>query len=528
MSAVKKLRRMTAALSWDAGLEDRPSGPTNEAELRNWPAQLVKDLCQRVKHRRTLADNLSRGLLLGSDYAGSRNADDSLERMLGALSSPLNLPASAILITAYTCDSAEAPMKVCLDGLRPAVHHFSDLSDRLPPGLADEVQALLLNAGESKTKAFADIGKLLLSSYEDVCPLGVMTCKCVRHYGRRCSCSLNPADYDMSGGLSLNIAGVTCVAWTPLGGNARHAHPSMKDLHIWAASTRAMSPDLIVVECAAIFDRSILLWWFEDMYVLQFYDHPGPILFGHPMKRARMYCVLSHRSRFVVTGTWEDYLRTFARATCLDGDAYFNAESSDVLYEAKVLASVRGMAMPTTVADLDFLQFYPVGQKERFKQYSDVRPPGATFIADLQQNIGCGPSPGCLLPTLVTHGSLHSWKKRRCLTPEEHLAAQGVQVKPVPGSNVPSLMSDLIRQRLLSRAEMKRLAGNAMHQATVASIVLYSLATLKRRASVSSLLFFCLPAEGCDEDQDNQDTALCPPRRMGSLLSDGSQQDELS
>ena len=528
MSAVKKLRRMTAALSWDAGLEDQPAGPTNEAELQDWPAQLVKDLCRRDIHRRTLADDLSHGLLLGSDYAGSRNADDSLERMLAALSSPLNLPASAILITAYTCDSAEAPMKVCLDGLRPAVHHFSDLCDRLPPGLADDVQTLLLNAGKAATKAFADIAKLLLSSYQDVCPGGVMTCKCVRHYGRHCSCSLNPTDYDMSGGLSLNIAGVTCVGWTPLGGNARHAHPSMKDLHIWAASARAMSPDLIVVECAATFDKSILLWWFEDMYNLQFYDHPGPIVFGHPMNRARMYCVLSHRSRFVVTGSWEDYLSTFARTTCLDGDAYFNAEISDVLYEAKVLASVRGMAMPATAADLDFLQFYPVGQKERFKQYSDSRPPGATYIADLQQNVGCGPRPGPLLPTLVTHGTLRSWRKGRCLTPEEHLAAQGVQVKPVPGSDVPSLMSELVRHRLLSRGEMKELAGNAMHQATIASIVLYSLATLKRSASVSSMLFFSLPPQGFQQDQDNQDTALCPPRRMGSLLSDGSQQDVFS
>ena len=52
-----------------------------------------------------------------------------------------------------------------------------------------------------------------------------------------------------------------------------------------------------------------------------------------------------------------------------------------------------------------------------------------TFLADLEQNPGHGPAGrGGYLPSLVTHGTIHSWRKRRAATDIEHLIFQGVPV----------------------------------------------------------------------------------------------------
>ena len=549
MAASRKMKRRRP-LAWDSkfGEDELPQGPLTVHQLSCWPRQLMEDLCSSAHRKEMLQQNLRHGLLLGSDYAGSRNADDAVARMMAHLKDPLGLPSGAELTTAYTCDNSEGPMKVCLDGARPALHHFTDLKDRLPQHHQLDVESLMGERGSSKKKdkvrdaeAMQNIGKYLLRSCQHMFPRGRMQCKCERHFGLTCSVSLKPEDYELHpGAISMNIAGVTCVGWSPLGGRARHSHASMKDLHMWASSVRGMQPDLIFVECSNLFDKSILVWWFEDLYALVFFDHPGPIIFGHPMCRPRMYCALCHREKLIMTGSSEEYVRIFARSLILTGDAYFCAPVHDVLAEAEHLASVRKVAPPTEAAlkGFDWMMLLPVGQKERFKTYDEARFPNEesrrlspAHLADLEQNGGYGPGAGPLLPTLVTHGSIYSWNCKRVLTPAEHIFAMGGQPwlhQPNEAHPLPSLLAGLIAQGALSRIELKRLAGNAMHQPTVASIVFYTLSAVRRRVSEDPRLGWPLRVEaerpwGCGDDDENTVPYDLPPRRMASLVDDGSQ-----
>ena len=74
-----------------------------------------------------------------------------------------------------------------------------------------------------------------------------------------------------------------CIAFSAWGSHARHAHESMRALHVWACSMRILQPDLMVWECAPTFPRDLLKWWLEDIYTVQFYDMEGPEMLGHPV-----------------------------------------------------------------------------------------------------------------------------------------------------------------------------------------------------------------------------------------------------
>ena len=144
-------------------------------------------------------------------------------------------------------------------------------------------------------------------------------------------------------------------------------------------------------------------------------------------------------------------------------------------------------------------------------------------IADLEQNPGFGPAAGNMIPTLVTHGLIHSFTRLRPLVPLEHLVAMGFNVfHPLHGKEL-AVKTGL---KNCSPAELKRMAGNAMYLPLVGVQILYLLSYVhrkppvpERRSSSSSLAtmrtdgspelwrrmrsFFSSPAPS--QDQDTQD-----------------------
>ncbi|CAE7361460.1 unnamed protein product [Symbiodinium sp. CCMP2592] len=533
----------------DAAVRTGRPGPQSVYELLTWPTQVCTDAIRDEEARATLAANMSHGLLLASDYAGARMADDALHRVSAEIASILKLgqgDGQCRVRTAYTCDCEAAPMMVCLDGSHPADHHFQLLEERLPKNLLQEVNDIVAqsqSAGTDMAAAYQSVARLLMRRPDK---MARVQSNCIRHFGSTCAASLFPEDYRMDGkAVSMNIAGVTCVGFSQLGGQAkaRLAHASMKSFHIWAWSVRNLLPDVIVAESAQFFEKGLFTWWFEDRYYVVFLDHPGPSLLGFPMNRPRMYVILVNRDKFITTASFQGYKDMFSRNVCLSGDAYFNAKPEDVLKEARHLAGVRKVQKPTIdqLDDLDWLRLYPVGMKERYRQYdearlraSEARAPehSGVFIADLEQSASFGPVAGHFLPTLVTHGCLHSWRHRRCLIPLEHLGAQGVQIYPhaTAQAAMQSLMQPLLQSGVLSRGDQKRLAGNGMHQPTVASVVLYTLSSLHRinkHPSPLQLHMQLLP-DAADADDDAGATASVAMRRMGSVVSDGDGGDGLS
>ena len=121
-------------------------GPQSVYEMLTWPTQVFTDAIRDEEARARLAANMSHGLLLGSDYAGARMADDALHRVSAEIASILKLGqghGQCCVRTAYTCDCDAGPMMVCLDGSHPADHHFQFLEERLPKALLQEVNWLL-------------------------------------------------------------------------------------------------------------------------------------------------------------------------------------------------------------------------------------------------------------------------------------------------------------------------------------------------------------------------------------------------
>ena len=113
------------------------------------------------------------------------------------------------------------------------------------------------------------------------------------------------------------------------------------------------------------------------------------------------------------------------------------------------------------------------------------------------------------------------------MVPEEHLVAQGVDVFEPQEGHLQSLIQPLVQRQCFSRNELKHLAGNAMHQATVASVVLYTLSTLRRlpRGKPRSLNLVPDDQDGTEaESQGSQgQRPPQPTRRADSMISDGSQ-----
>jgi hypothetical protein len=72
------------------------------------------------------------GLLLASDFAGMRTADQAVNAGFDLLVRTGAFEMPPTVTTLYTCDCGSAPSLVCLDGLNPAQHHIHDMNDRIP------------------------------------------------------------------------------------------------------------------------------------------------------------------------------------------------------------------------------------------------------------------------------------------------------------------------------------------------------------------------------------------------------------
>jgi hypothetical protein len=310
----------------------------------------------------------------------------------------------------------------------------------------------------------------------------------------------------------MEVAGATCVAFSPLGKREGVAHKSMKDFHVWAASTRLTEPTIIMFECARQFPQKMLQWWFSDKYHLEMLPEAGPSLLGWPVTRDRLYCLMFLRSQVTFIGSSEDYYQLFRRRSIASGDIFYacrpgDAEYTKALMEFRQRRHLPPLPLPGALlpgqgvqhdgegaaqeeAD-DWPSLYCPGARRRLMEYEEIRtaqqhrqlPQGAVgqdcFIADLDQNPGQGARCGHELPCVVRHGTLYSWKHKRHAFPAEVMAAQGVplleSLQEAAGGLKPSWQE---YAENLPGAKLHSLAGNGMHAPTVASLMGYALSNI--------------------------------------------------
>eukprot|EP00971_Amphidinium_carterae_P155852 3090040-Amphidinium_carterae.1 len=111
----------------------------------------------------------------------------------------------------------------------------------------------------------------------------------------------------------------------------------------------------------------------------------------------------------------------------------------------------------------------PPGGMQRKAEYDQLRDRQVkcgngdqAMLACLDHHPGQGPGGSTLFPTLLTHNSVWSWKRRRLATGSECLAAQGLDMHPeLAGQRGVTPLRQIFDT--LSDGQQRALAGNAMH-----------------------------------------------------------------
>ena len=149
----------------------------------------------------------------------------------------------------------------------------------------------------------------------------------------------------------------------------------------------------------------------------------------------------------------------------------------------------------------DWTVLYTACEYGRFKAWDDLRlrhcALDGTFLADIGQNADFGSPPlNGFIPSLVTHGLIHSWRHGRPALGQEHLVFQGV---PAYESLTQAVGIELPwRSQLghLSQNQLVRLAGNAQSAPLLGQQLLYIISRMRMRR----LVLRAMPASNTDDD----------------------------
>ena len=219
------------------------------------------------------------------------------------------------------------------------------------------------------------------------------------------------------------------------------------------------------------------------------------------MRRARRFNACVNKATLVWLGPTENQLQAdfdaiFGSSLETDATCFLVASDVEVYREQCQMASKRGNHMPLPSQDdasaplLRPEQVYTPGQLLRMREYRGTQQTSA-FFADLEQTPVRGAStPGPLLPSLLTHGTVHSFNPDRLVTPRELYLAHGYNRCPSQTQcPVPCLLEDFLSS--ISSRESKELLGNGWHLPTMASFFCYILAHCVSLKSINEMM--CRP-----------------------------------
>ena len=162
-------------------------------------------------------------------------------------------------------------------------------------------------------------------------------------------CCLNAGVSADFAGISINIAGFTCVDWSVFGSKCKWHGDAALPWCQWVTERIRCQEDVILCECTPGFDHHLLgelLKGTHDMQTLLV----GPDVLGEPVLRTRLFMVLLKRSSRVwddatqIAGVQERFESIFAHATVMSPLEKFRAPESEVHDYLKVMAEKRAHA----------------------------------------------------------------------------------------------------------------------------------------------------------------------------------------
>eukprot|EP00971_Amphidinium_carterae_P145277 2878578-Amphidinium_carterae.2 len=119
------------------------------------------------------------------------------------------------------------------------------------------------------------------------------------------------------------------------------------------------------------------------------------------------------------------------------------------------------------------------------------------MLACLDHHPGQGPGGSTLFPTLLTHNSVWSWKRRRLATGSECLAAQGLDMhRELAGQRGVTPLRQIFDT--LSDGQQRALAGNAMHLPVFTLWIVYVLGHTRRANDNFLSPARCMPNQSPD------------------------------
>ena len=313
---------------------------------------------------------------------------------------------------------------------------------------------------------------------------------------------------DFHNPLTIEVAGTPCVGWSILGKRQGVLHESHLAFLTWAGKTRLASPMLIIHECTAAFPASLLEYWFDDKYEIcsMVLD---PLWMGHSTQRPNRRFTWLIRKDCRFTGSVEQFKKIFAARTTMLADAFYCAPSDVLQQGLNTIAQNRGFAPQELLKVQDWSIYYPPGTRERMdghlRMWMKKRAPDMLetprirarrkvsaetlnlkhikdypIIADLDQNPGYGPSASLQCPTLVSHGTLHNFFRKRCMVGEEHLLSMGF-----PMFDEDCFLKSVVGN-VMSQSKMKQMAGNAMYLPLIGIQLLYVISHLQKTSGVDN------------------------------------------
>ena len=289
------------------------SAPRTFAELLAWASQnrVAMDGHDRAEGSRLLATmmtHLEDGLGLTTSYSGHGTAEYSATEVHRDADAHCEGPLPAIVLHA-ACDNNATAQKALQNHARVSrpLHLFPDLLTRVDHSTRErllelqgtvhaQVQQALedLEKEQLSTKERRDKFKDIIKRYARKLVRGsrallldaiVMTDDTCIQCGPGSRCPLAPNRRDVK--FWVEIAGMTCTAFSPMGSQWRWADASSLPCLVWAFWVRAAQPDIALAECVGQFEtgpiEEIL-----DHFVFYRIDL-CPSLLGWPARRIRFY-----------------------------------------------------------------------------------------------------------------------------------------------------------------------------------------------------------------------------------------------
>ena len=430
--------------------------------------------------------NVEAGVVLHTDHSGLGTAEIALTRIIREANDQ-GYAHGASVKCHRACDIKMAAQKMLINSGEDGPEHVhSNILDSLKPELRIRLIAMEPPPGRTHTRkltAHKAIHQVMMQAFKD----GTMfnsqaSAFCLKHR-QLCPGFLCPKDK-----CSMVVSGTACTAWSKLGktfdgskqeGVRRTNHQSVLPWFVFVFYVLTFQPELAIHEITEFHPEEIMQFHFGTDYEI-ISLHVSPWTLGFPSARPRRYRVLANRKKGIFVGTPDDF---FALLECKPAVAASDlcCASDEMVMQAFLKAAkfrkkIPGEGVPSAWEDV-----LTPAQKARVDAqraacvgtYLD-----GDFMVDISASEGFG-LPAKWTPTLVQNSEIWVECRKRIALPLEHFVFQGFPLLP----GVSTLATEVPwKPQLedLTDAEMKSLAGNAMHLGVVGAVQLFALCSYQR------------------------------------------------